>query len=49
MKKFKGGFLGLNKIIEREMYDQLDNYLRRNDLMDKYQYGFVNGKCTNKS
>ena len=37
----------LNKVIEREIYDQLDEYLREHDLMDKYQYGFVKQKgCT---
>ena len=34
----------LNKIIERELYDQLEYYLFTNKLMDPPQYGFVKQK-----
>ncbi|KAG5667710.1 hypothetical protein PVAND_015681 [Polypedilum vanderplanki] len=33
-----------DKIFESLIYDQLNSYLSTNDLLDKYQFGFVAGK-----
>ena len=32
--------ISLNKIIERELYEQIENHMTENDLSDIYQYGF---------
>lgn len=36
--------ISLNKILEREMYDQIEEYLKSSELLDVYQYGFTKGK-----
>jgi hypothetical protein len=36
--------ISLNKIIEREIYEQIEEHMKTNQLCDIYQYGFTKGK-----